>query len=213
MKNHNFKLLGLGLVAVTSLLAGCTSQHLASLPPAKVQPSMTQSVSQYSYLIGPGDQLRVFVWGSPELTDDLVVRPDGMVSPSLINEVQASGKTPHQLAQELEKGLSLYIRDPIVTVTVRDFVGPYSEQVRVIGEATQPQALNYRENMTLLDVLIEIGGVTVFADGDRARLIRIVSGEQKQYALKIDQLVKDGDINQNVDLLPGDIIIIPEAWF
>jgi polysaccharide export outer membrane protein len=136
-----------------------------------------------------------------------------MITTSLVEDIKVSGKTPTELARSIEKILSTYLRDPIVTVTVQNFVGPFSEQVRVIGEAAQPRAINYTQHMTLLDVMIEVGGLTEFADGNDAVLIRIEQGEQKQYQVMIDQLLKEGEISANVDMLPGDIIIIPEAWF
>jgi polysaccharide export outer membrane protein len=136
-----------------------------------------------------------------------------MITTSLVEDIKVSGKTPTELARSIEEILAAYIRDPMVTVTVANFVGPFSEQIRVIGEAAQPRAINYTQHMTLLDVMIQVGGLTEFADGNDAVLIRIEDGKQKQYQVMIDQLLKDGEINANVDMLPGDIIIIPEAWF
>jgi polysaccharide export outer membrane protein len=136
-----------------------------------------------------------------------------MVSTSLVEDLKVSGKTPTQLARLIESELAEFIRDPIVTVTVAGFVGPFSEQVRVIGEAFEPQAINYREDMTLLDVMIQVGGLTEYADGDNARLVRVVGGEQRSYKILVGKLIQDGEIEANVDVLPGDIIIIPEAWF
>ncbi len=142
-----------------------------------------------------------------------VVRPDGMITTSLVEDINVAGKTPTELARSIEQILATYLRDPIVTVTVNSFVGPFSEQIRVIGEAAQPQAINYTQHMTLLDVMIKVGGLTEFADGNDAVLVRIENGQQKQYEIMIDGLLKDGDISANIDMLPGDIIIIPEAWF
>jgi polysaccharide export outer membrane protein len=136
-----------------------------------------------------------------------------MITTSLVEDIQVSGKTPTELARSIEKILGTYLRDPIVTVTVNSFVGPFSEQIRVIGEASQPRSINYIQNMTLLDVMIQVGGLTEFADGDSAVLVRIENGQQKQYDILIDELLKDGEISANGDMLPGDIIIIPEAWF
>ncbi len=201
------------LTSLLVVLAGCSSDHYAQLPPAKTQPSLTTDINNYQYLIGPGDNLNIFVWGNPEISGVFIVRPDGKLSTSLVDDLDASGKTPTALAKEIEAMLAEYVRDPIVTVIVQDFVGPYSEQVRVVGEATSPRAINYREHMTLLDVMIAVGGLTEFADGNGAHLIRVQSGKQGQYEVKLDDLVRDGDIQANVDILPGDIIIIPETWF
>ncbi|MCG7495357.1 polysaccharide export protein [Vibrio sp. Of7-15] len=194
-----------------SLLASCSS--LPPLPAASSYPSLTQNVDDYKYLIGPGDSLNIFVWRNPEISGSFTVRPDGMITTSLVEDIPVSGRTPTQLARDIEAELGTYLRDPIVTVTVNGFIGPFSEQVRVIGEASEPKAINYRENMTLLDVMIEVGGLTDFADGDDARLIRIVADTQQEYGLQIDSLLRDGEIRGNVDILPGDIIIIPESWF
>ncbi|KLV00996.1 sugar ABC transporter substrate-binding protein [Photobacterium aphoticum] len=201
------------LAALLIAVSGCSSNDLPLLPSATPQPSLTKNISDYKYLIGPGDSLSIFVWGNPEISGGYVVRPDGMISTSLVDDLPASGRTPTELARSLEAHLAEYVRDPIVSVMVSGFVGPYSEQVRVIGEASSPQAINYRENMTLLDVMVEVGGLTEFADGNDARLIRVINGQQKQFNLKMADLVRDGDIRANIDILPGDIIIIPESWF
>ncbi|PSW21544.1 sugar ABC transporter substrate-binding protein [Photobacterium sanctipauli] len=200
-------------VITTLGVGGCSTTDIPTLPSATPQSSLTKNINDYKYLIGPGDTLNIFVWGNPEISGNFIVRPDGMISTSLVDDLPASGRTPTDLARSLEARLSEYVRDPIVTVMVSGFVGPYSEQVRVIGEASQPRAINYRQNMTLLDVMVEVGGLTEFADGNDARLIRVVGGQQKQFGLKMGDLVRDGDIQANVDILPGDIIIIPEAWF
>ncbi|GAB6260621.1 polysaccharide export protein [Photobacterium sp. R1] len=210
---HLSKITSLTAATLMVLLAGCSSNSLPPLPTATPQPSLTKNINQYKYLIGPGDTLNIFVWGNPEISGTYVVRPDGMLTTSLVEDVPASGRTPTELANSLEARLAEYVRDPIVSVIVNGFVGPYSEQVRVIGEAQQPMAINYRENMTLLDVMVAAGGLTDFADGNDARLIRVVGGQQKAYALQLGDLLRSGDITRNVDILPGDIIIIPEAWF
>ncbi len=195
------------------IVSGCSTQQLDTLPTATIHPSLTKDIDNYKYLIGPGDSLNISVWGSPEASGTYTVRPDGMVSTALVDDLVVSGKTPTELSRELEKELSTYIRDPIVSVSVGGFVGPFSEQVRVMGEALEPRAIHYKEDMTLFDVMIEVGGLTDFADGNSARLIRVINNEQKQFVLKMDDLLRDGDIQANVDILPGDIIIIPEAWF
>jgi polysaccharide export outer membrane protein len=211
MDNCFTNLLKLGALILTALLFSCSSNNL--LPSATIQPSKTDDINSYKYLIGSGDLLNIFVWRNPEVSGSFLVRPDGMITTSLVEDIKVSGKTPTELARSIEKILSTYLRDPIVTVTVQNFVGPFSEQVRVIGEAVQPRAINYTQHMTLLDVMIEVGGLTEFADGNDAVLIRIEQGQQKQYQVMIDELLKEGEISANVDMLPGDIIIIPEAWF
>ncbi|MCE0493259.1 XrtA/PEP-CTERM system exopolysaccharide export protein [Vibrio salinus] len=201
------------IVLCCSLFIIACSSSLPELPSATVHASLTKNIDDYSYLIGPGDNLNVFVWGNPEVSGDYTVRPDGMITTSLVEDIKASGKTPTELAREIESRLSQYIREPIVSVIVKGFTGPFSEQVRVIGEASEPKAISYIENMSLLDVMIQVGGLTEYADGNNASLIRVVNGKQRQFGLKIDDLLTDGDIKANVDILPGDIIIIPEAWF
>lgn len=212
MKTNLFKAV-LAAIALLSLLSGCAGIDRGNLPLATAHPSLTTNIENYRYLIGPGDSLRIFVWRNPEVSGTFTVRPDGMITTSLVEDIPVTGRTPTQLARELEESLGKYIRDPIVTVTVGGFVGPYSEQVRVIGEATSPRAVNYKQHMTLLDLMVIVGGITDFADGDNATLIRVVDGVQQQYKVQLDTLIRDGDISANVDILPGDIIIIPEAWF
>lgn len=169
--------------------------------------------SDYNYIIGPGDSLNVFVWRNPELSSTVAVRPDGKFTTALVEDLLASGKTPSALAREIEKKLGEYIRDPLVTVTVGGFVGEASEQVRVVGEATKPQAIPYVKDMSVLDVMIVTGGLTEFAAGNRATIVRSTGGENQQYRVRLEDLLKDGDIDANVAMAPGDILIIPEAWF
>lgn len=192
------------------LLGGCASQGSthAELPAASGD-------AQYStrYRIAPGDSVQIFVWRNPEVSTSVPVRPDGLLSAPLLEEIPAAGKTPAELARDLEAELSTYLRDPLVTVIVNGFVGTFREQIRVLGEATEPRALLYRDSMTLLDVMIEVGGVTDFADGNNATLVRVIDGAQEQYRLRLDDLIRDGDISANVDMRPGDVIIVPEAWF
>jgi polysaccharide export outer membrane protein len=165
------------------------------------------------YLIGPGDTLNVFVWGDEELTTDVVVRPDGLITTPLVEDLQASGKTPTELARNLEERLSQFVKTPKVTVSVRQFVGRYTEQVRVVGQASQPQSIPFREGMTLLDVIIEVGGLTEFASGNSATIVRKIDGKTSQYRVRLDDLIRDGDISANVKMMPGDVLIIPETWF
>lgn len=200
------------VLSLILLIAACSSSF-SELPTATIHPSLTKDIDNYNYLIGSGDSLNVFVWGNPEVSGNYIVRPDGKITTSLVEDIVASGKTPTQLAREIENKLSLYLKDPIVSVIVNDFKGPFSEQVRVFGEALDPKAISYAENMTLLDVMIQVGGLTEYADGNSASLVRIVNGKQQQYRLKMADLIQEGDMQANVDILPGDIIIIPEAWF
>jgi polysaccharide export outer membrane protein len=191
---------------------GCANNS-GKLPSATTYSSNTTSVEDYKYLIGPGDSVSIFVWRNPDISGTFVVRPDGMVTTSLVEDIVVSGKTPTMLARHIEEELSKYINNPRVTVSIGGFRGPLYEQVRVIGEAINPRAVNYTETMTLLDLMIAVGGLTEFASGNDAKLIRMVSGVQKTFEIRIDDLVKNGEIEENIDILPGDIIIIPEAWF
>lgn len=168
--------------------------------------------SDYNYIVGPGDTLNIIVWRSPELSLTVPVRPDGLVSTPLVDGIVAQGKTSAQIARDVERELSKYVRDPVVTVVVTGFVGPYSEQIRVVGEAAKPQFLPYKQKMTVLDVVIAAGGLTDFADGNHATLVRTSDGN-KRYTVRLDDLIKRGNIDANVDVLPGDILIIPQGWF
>lgn len=200
----------ISLVASAVVMSGCANQ---TLPTATPRASLTTDVNDYQYLIGPGDQLTIFVWRNPEISGTFTVRPDGKVSTSLVEDVDVTGRTPAMLARELEEQLSTFINNPRVTVSLSGFSGPFSEQVRVIGEATNPRAISYIQHMTLLDVMIRVGGLTEFASGNSAKLVRVVDNDQKTFDIDIEDLIKDGDISKNVDILPGDVIIIPEAWF
>jgi len=171
------------------------------------------SQSGDSYLIGPGDDLNIFVWRNPDLSTHIPVRPDGKISIPLVEDVTAIGKTPTTLAREIENKLRVYVKDPIVTVIVSQFVGPFAQQVRVIGEAAQPRAIPYRRNMSLLDVVIEVGGLTRFAAGNRAVIVRNVDGKSVSMKVHLADLVSDGDIADNVAMRPGDILIIPQRYF
>ena len=173
----------------------------------------TVNTSGDSYLIGPGDDLNIFVWRNPDLSTHIPVRPDGKISIPLVEDVTAIGKTPTVLAREIENKLRAFVKDPIVTVIVSQFVGPFAQQVRVIGEAAQPRAIPYRRNMTLLDVVIEVGGLTRFAAGDRSMVVRVVDGKQQTLKVNLGDLVNDGDVASNIAIRPGDILIIPQRYF
>ncbi len=195
-------LLGASLALVS---AGCVTP---AYPPA---PSSAPT-SDYSYHIGPLDSVNIIIWRNPELSMSVPVRPDGKITTPLIEDLPALGKTPSELARDMEKAVAKYIRDPVVTVVVTSFNGPASQQIRVIGEAAKPQILPYRTDMTLLDVMIAVGGLTDFADGNGARVLRVADGG-KLYSVRLRDLLKRGDISANVDMRPGDILIIPQSWF
>lgn len=165
------------------------------------------------YIIAPGDSLQIFVWRYPEVSTEVQVRADGLLTANLLEDVPAAGKTPTELARDLEREFSVYLRDPLVSVIVGEGGGIYAEQIRVIGEVEEPQTLLYVDGMTLLDLMIRVGGITEFADGNKTVLIRVERGEQKQFTLRAEDLVIDGDITANVDMRPGDILIVPESWF
>ena len=172
------------------------------------------SLQDYEYLIAPGDTLNVFVWQNPDVSvQNVPVRPDGMISTPLVDDMIASGKTSRQLARDIAATLVSYIKDPSVTVTVVGFVGGYAQQVRVVGEAVKPQALPYRKQMTLLDVMIQVEGLTPYADGNKAKLVRRVGEQDIETRVRLEDLVKKGDMGANIEISPGDVIIIPEAWF
>jgi polysaccharide biosynthesis/export protein len=194
------------LVASLAWLSGCGTTVALPAAPATVESA------DYSYVIGAGDSLQIIVWRNPELTASVPVRPDGKVAAPLVDELLAQGKTPPQLARDIEKKLSTYVRDPVVTVIVNTFVGPYSEQIRVVGEAAKPQFLPFKQKMTLLDVMIAVGGLTDFADGNSA-IIQRSSDANKQYAVRLKDLIRRGDTTANVEMRPGDILIIPQSFF
>jgi len=194
-------------LVICSLITACAGPG-GSLPPAPA----AAAIENYSYIIGPGDTLNIIVARNPELSMSVPVRPDGKISAPLVDEMLAQGKTSVQLARELEQQLSKYVRDPVVTVVVTGIVGSYSEQVRVVGEAARPQFLPYKQKMTLLDVMIAVGGLTDFAAGNRATIMRTTEGN-KQYSVRLKDLIKGGDISANVEMRPGDILIIPQSLF
>lgn len=193
---------------IAFILAGCASFEGPKYPPAPVN----AATSDYNYIVGPGDSLNIIVWRNPELSMSVPVRPDGKVTTPLVDELVAQGKTSSEIARDVEKALSKYVRDPIVTVIVTGFVGPYSEQIRVVGEAAKPQFLPYKQKMTLLDVMIAVGGLTDFADGNAASILRVAEGD-KRYAVRIKDLIKRGDLSANVEMRPGDVLVIPQGWF
>jgi len=198
----------IGCFTITAALVGLGGCTTSNYPPAPV----SAAAPEYRYLVGPLDIVNIIVWRNPELTMSVPVRPDGRITTPLVEDLPALGKDPTTLARDIEKALAKYIRDPVVTVIVTNFVGPYSEQVRVVGEATKPQALPYQQKMTALDVMIAVGGLTDFADGNNARILRTSEGN-KIFSVRLKDLIKRGDVSANVDMKPGDVLVIPESWF
>ena len=201
--------LALGALALT----GCSTTNGNSLPSASF--AAADAEPGENYIIGPLDELTVFVWRNPELGAKVQVRPDGRITTPLITDLQAAGRTPAQLAEDIKGKLTQYIEEPLVSVMIDKFQGTFAQQIRVVGATAKPASLPYRANMTLLDAMIEVGGLSEYAAGDRARLIRQdrASGKQAEYDLKIARLLKRGDTRANVRLEPGDVIIIPESMF
>jgi len=202
---HVTLMLSLGLVA--ALTTGCAS--FSSSDPAA---PAAAAGSEYNYRIGPGDVLNIVVWRNPELSMSVPVRPDGKITTPLVEDLPVLGKDSTSLARDIEAALGKFIREPVVTVVVTKFVGPYSEQIRVLGEAATPQILPYVQKMTLLDVMIAVGGITDFADGNDATILRTGEGN-KQYKVRLKDLLKRGDVSANVEMRPGDVLIIPQSWF
>lgn len=195
-------LLATGMLA----LSGCSS--FKSYPAA---PAVAETPDRL-YKVGPLDVLNIVVWRNQDLSSTVTVRPDGRISLPLVEDVVAAGRNPADLSREIEKSLAKFIREPVVTVIVSSFQGLPSEQIRIVGEASKPQSVAFRQNTTLLDVMIQAGGLTDFADGNGAVLVR-GSELGKQYSLRLKDLIKRGDISANIDMKPGDIIIVPQSWF
>jgi polysaccharide export outer membrane protein len=204
----------LAAVSVACLaLAGCASAPDGHLPPASFV-AMQEGPGE-DYVIGPLDELTIYVWRNPELGASVQVRPDGRITTPLVTDMPAVGKTPSMLQEDIRLQLSQYITDPIVSVIVNKFAGTFSQQVRIVGATEKPASVPYRANMTILDAMIAVGGLSEYASGNRSKLIRFdkQSGQQKEYALKLGDLLKNGDSKANVLLMPGDVIIIPESFF
>ena len=195
-----------GAIACLLLLGACTT------PPAP-PPSAALAPINPDYLIGPGDAVNIIVWRNPEVSMSVPVRPDCKITTPLVEDLPAAGKTSTQLARDIEGALAKFIQQPVVTVVVTTFVGNFSEQIRVIGQAANPQALPYRREMSLMDVLIAVGGVTDFAAGNKASIVRMVDGKQEKLTVRLDDLIKDGDLSANMMMRPGDILVIPESYF
>jgi len=188
-------------------LGGCAGVHEA-IPSSEIEIDRN-----YEYIIGPGDELDIFVWGYSELSISLPVRPYGKITTRLVEDMPASGKTPTQLARDIEVEYSRYVKRPVVSVTVSGFVGTSEQQIKIVGGGSKPRTIPYSNNMTLLDLMIAIGGLGEYANGNRSVLVRKIKGEEKSYNVRVHDLLKKGDISANVPLYPGDILIIPESWF
>lgn len=219
--NSQVRVVSMLSLVMAALLAACTSGG-GALPVVPATPERSadnakpgEGPSQDQYVIGAGDSLSVFVYRNADLSEgNVAVRPDGRISVPLIEDITAAGKTPTQLARELEGRLQKYIREPNVTVIVRSFIGPSDRQIKVIGEATEPAAIPYRDHMSLLDVMIATKGLTKYAAGNRAEIVRRASdGQQVTIKVRLNDLIKDGDISQNIEMQPGDTLIIPQSWF
>lgn len=233
------------LLVSVLLASGCGQ------PPQLSQEEDVDVPSNYTYIIGPGDNVNIFVWGNPDISTTAIVRPDGKITIPLAEDLPASGKTPSQLARVMEKELSKYVRDPQVVIMVSGFQGIYSQQVRIIGQLSgggggggsgsgsfgggsggigssgssgigggygggsgfSAKTFPYKKGMTLLDLMIQVGGLGQYAAGNRASIIRNVNGEPQNFGIKIDDLLEDADLSANVKILPGDIVIIPESFF
>jgi polysaccharide biosynthesis/export protein len=200
------------IALVLALVATIAVSGCGASPSVREQPEASAG-AESEYRIGPGDQLNVYVWNRPELSVNIPVRPDGNISTPLVENMVAVGKTPTQLARDMEKVLSEFVRSPTVNIIVTTFVGTYADQVRVVGQAANPQALPYRQGMSLLDVMIAVGGLGEFASGNRAKVVRRVDGKVVEMPVRIKDLVNDGDIRANMLMQPGDVLIIPESRF
>jgi polysaccharide export outer membrane protein len=188
------------------------------MQPARGRPGLDDAAADERpaayYQIGPGDVLQVFVWRNPDLTVTVPVRPDGRISVPLIEDLVVTGKTPTVVARDVEQALQTYVQDPIVTVIVSNFVGPFAQQVRVVGEASVPQAIPYRDNMSVLDVMIAAGGLTRFASGNRAVIARnLGNGQTQEIRVRLSDLLREGDLTANLPMAPGDVLIVPQSWF
>jgi len=195
------------------LCAGCSSNLFNSNPYPPIPDSQRNVEVDYDYILGPGDALSIYVWGNEELSTAGVVRPDGKLTTRLVEDIQASGKTSTQLARDIEVAYSDYVRQPVVSVISSSFVGIPTQTIRVVGEAVSPKRIPFKKHMTLLDLMIAAGGLTAYADGNNSVLVRMVDGQQVTYSLRLDDLVRDGDISADMSMMPGDILIITESWF
>lgn len=200
-------------VAMVAALAGMAGGCGSALGPDAPLRAGEEGAAPAEYLVGPGDMVQVFVWRSPDLSTTVRVRPDGRISVPLIEDLPVGGKPPTEIAREVETRLAAYVREPKVTVIVQDFVGPFDRQVRVVGAAAKPQGIPYRKDMTVLDVLIAAGGLTTFADGNNAVIVRKTKEGSTQFRVRLADLIKDADMSANAQVAPGDVLLIPQRWF
>lgn len=207
--NHGMPRFLIGLV-VFAMLTSCSSSR-PTYDASEV--ANKESIQSRDYEIGPGDSLEIFVWDHADLSTGVEVRPDGKISTPLVEDLQAAGRTPTQLARDIEGVLREYIRTPVVTVIMQGFVGEGAQQIRVVGQATTPMALQYKQGMTVLDVMIQVGGLAEFAAGNKAKIVRKTAEGEVQIRVRLDDLLNDGDIEQNIDMMPGDVLIIPQSFF
>jgi polysaccharide export outer membrane protein len=201
------------LVGAACMVAACAGGIAQAQPEIDQAPVQQGGLDPNSYIIGPGDALNVFVWRQPELSVVVPVRPDGQISTPLVEDIEAVGKTPTQLARDVETVLAEYIRTPQVTIIVQNFVGTFGSQVRVLGQVTRPGPVAYRESMTLLDVMLEVGGLTQFAAGNRSTLVRTENGESVERRVRLEKLLEKGKLDENLPVRPGDVVIVPAAVF
>lgn len=196
-----------GALVILLVIAACSGTEVVTTE------STDQRLDSNDYVIGAGDELEVFVWGHDDLSTTIQVRPDGKISTPLVEDMQAAGRTPTELARAVEVALSDYLRSPTVTIIIQNFVGEYYRQVRVVGQAAEPQALSFRNGMTLLDVMIEVGGLSEFASGNKAKIVRVQNGQEVIIKVRIKDLLNKGQMEHNVRMMPGDVLIIPESTF
>jgi polysaccharide export outer membrane protein len=198
-------------IALCALIAGLSLASAAETPPQPV-PAPAAAPAPNQYLIGPGDMLQVFVWNHPELTVSVPVRPDGQISTPLVENMPAAGRTASQLSRDLEVRLQEYVRSPTVNVIVTTAMSTFS-QVKIVGQVMKPQAIPYREGVTVMDLVLAAGGLNQFASGNRAKLVRMVGGKQTEIRVRLDRLMNKGDMKQNLSLLPGDVLVVPQTLF
>ncbi len=195
-------------VVLSLLIAGCQTAPISAAPAIA-----SDETTAYEYIIGPGDSLSIFVWGYEDLSISLPVRPDGRITTRLVEDMPASGKTPTQLARDMEEVYKLFVKNPTVSITVSSFVGNPGQQIRVVGAGSAPRTIPYKHGMTLLDLMIEVGGLGEFANGNRSVLVRNTNEDRVSYSVRVSDLMNKGDITANVPIFPGDVLIIPESWF
>jgi len=199
--------LGMAMIAMAVTLGACSTAPEA---PLKLK---TDVDTTNDYVIGPGDQIQVFVWRNQELTTSVKVRPDGKISVPLVEDLPVAGLTPNQAGKAITEKLSAYVKDAIVTVIMQDFIGPAGRNIRVVGEAAKPMEVQYRSEITVLDVMVQAGGLTAFAAGNRATILRTAGGKEETYRVRLGDLINYGDLTANAQMAPGDVLMIPQSRF